>query len=1066
MQVRARRIGHPKARRNASTSLSAERARLNKDVAAELHAANITAERARLGLCRHGVRSLNDSAIELACCSAKCGGCGGWGSGCRDWPGGAGVCCAKFILRKSPLCQEPTDVGCRMPAIYGAAAPHTARLQQRRERVNRKAPLAAMTKWARLLASLGQGCDVLLITAVQYYLRPCPHPPARGLPNGLCEDRRRLLPPAHPQHCSFAIVNKGGFHHTPGWTEQKLTLFPDDLLRSAHVIKMPCGTTRPVIYADASLASKVSLTVQMAPLSFADVAVPEHPQREWSLSQELLATADRVGTQNDDLATHQRIVDQHLDVHRDWTVPDTSYILWNSTPAAREFAASWFVETVSYSASDQLSFALSAVRAPTLRVATLPNWWALTDGCEPTHAPKTMARQPKGRYCKANKEDVLAKFPITSTEAAITEEAATAALAQCEAACMASDTCTTCSVDCPPASSGMPRCQWVAIPRCGIVASWTGWIQGDISKASEPLCEPHAPGCASPAFCGMSPDRIRTCGCAFSEHDQAGRRRRAHRYATVSGERSRPAWPSANSRAWRLRHRFNVSELRLDAIAVREDLPPPSLYAGREAETLQARQKPRKRLRTAPVAAVWGDTTSTAVDVVAPALARSRPPRRVGPMACAAIGTPCGGQFPARCCDGTCSKLDESFSECVVGATSSGLQPHVAASPAGPTAVEMTTGAAPAKPTDCSYTIVLVKQLSIQGCTPGRTFGCDEDGVWVASGCRALFTCDVRSAPVANPQPLQCPSWSSGHPHGEARCSCAAAAAGGDLVVPVAPVAPVAPVVAVVAAPNSNAAAADPIPTAPAVAILPVASTAAVARVHAAPPQRGPCTWNVTLVKQLSAGSKGQCVFDESYGCDEKGVWVAGGCRGEFTCDGDGDVVPDTSLRCPPNGKRPGHLARLVSFGWTGSCSCAATAESAASPVGRISDSVTMDRIRSQIGSPPKPRPPVVAATTERAVESTPAMLVAAPPPITVRARRSGGVAQMVAHLVKEMSLEEEHGPLRQKSTGAWLKLMNNINGLPSAGSWLAQIETLAGIVGVETVGRERERARGREKQT
>ena len=92
-------------------------------------------------------------------------------------------------------------------------------------------------------------------------------------------------------------------------------------------------------------------------------------------------------------------------------VPDTSYIQWSATATAREFAANWFVETVSHSRSDQvrnaptphnpvteanfdvvqslaqLSFALSAARSPGLRVATLPNWFALTDGCEPTPAP-------------------------------------------------------------------------------------------------------------------------------------------------------------------------------------------------------------------------------------------------------------------------------------------------------------------------------------------------------------------------------------------------------------------------------------------------------------------------------------------------------------------------------------------------------------------------------------------------------------------------------------------------------------------------------------------------------
>ena len=59
-----------------------------------------------------------------------------------------------------------------------------------------------------------------------------------------------------------------------------------------------------------------------------------------------------------------------------------------------------------------------------------------------------------------------------------TAEAAEAALGQCEAACKADDACTVCSVDCP---SGQGLCQWVALPACGKVNGWGGWISGDIS---------------------------------------------------------------------------------------------------------------------------------------------------------------------------------------------------------------------------------------------------------------------------------------------------------------------------------------------------------------------------------------------------------------------------------------------------------------------------------------------------------------------------------------------------------------------------------------------------------
>jgi hypothetical protein len=232
------------------------------------------------------------------------------------------------------------DMACKLPAFYAQESE-----KRRRGHTTRRNAMAAMVKWASALAALGRGCDVLLLTAVQF------------------KERRWLLPPSHAQRCSFAVVNEIGLHRTPGWTELNLTLFADDLVRSAHVIKMPCGTTRPVVYASEKLASKVSLTAQLATLAGGggmDVAVLENPRREWSLLQELLATSERMKargaigvTHRDDRSTHQRLIDHNLDLHRDWTVPDTSYIIWSPTPAARDFAASWFVETVNNSVSDQ-----------------------------------------------------------------------------------------------------------------------------------------------------------------------------------------------------------------------------------------------------------------------------------------------------------------------------------------------------------------------------------------------------------------------------------------------------------------------------------------------------------------------------------------------------------------------------------------------------------------------------------------------------------------------------------------------------------------------------------------
>ena len=57
---------------------------------------------------------------------------------------------------------------------------------------------------------------------------------------------------------------------------------------------------------------------------------------------------------------------------------------------------------------------------------------------------------------------------------------------------------------------------------------------------------------------------------------------------------------------------------------------------------------------------------------------------------------------------------------------------------------------------DTGRGVVLSKQLSNLGCTKGKTWDYDDDGVWVSRGCRAIFTIDVDPAQAG--QTIRCES--------------------------------------------------------------------------------------------------------------------------------------------------------------------------------------------------------------------------------------------------------------------------------------------------------------------
>ncbi|MBS0218731.1 MAG: DUF3011 domain-containing protein [Proteobacteria bacterium] len=69
---------------------------------------------------------------------------------------------------------------------------------------------------------------------------------------------------------------------------------------------------------------------------------------------------------------------------------------------------------------------------------------------------------------------------------------------------------------------------------------------------------------------------------------------------------------------------------------------------------------------------------------------------------------------------------------------------------------ESTNGGRDTCAVDTGRGVVLTKQLSNLGCSKGKTWDYDDDGVWVSRGCRGIFTIDVDPATVG--QALRCES--------------------------------------------------------------------------------------------------------------------------------------------------------------------------------------------------------------------------------------------------------------------------------------------------------------------
>jgi hypothetical protein len=149
--------------------------------------------------------------------------------------------------------------------------------------------------------------------------------------------------------------------------------------------------------------------------------------------------------------------------------------------------------------------------------------------------------------------------------------------------------------------------------------------------------------------------------------------------------------------------------------------------------------------------------------------------------------------------------------------------------------------------TDTSMGISLLRQVSENECVRDRTWGVDRDGIWVTGGCRAEFThgLDNRTA-----------------------------------VVPV---------------------------TASARAVAPATAVFVCESIDG---KRNHCpidtSMGVNLLRQISDAD---CLLNQSWGVDANGIWVSGGCRGEFVTSTPrinlGDIPATNRVLCESiDGKR------------------------------------------------------------------------------------------------------------------------------------------------------------------
>ena len=133
--------------------------------------------------------------------------------------------------------------------------------------------------------------------------------------------------------------------------------------------------------------------------------------------------------------------------------------------------------------------------------------------------------------------------------------------------------------------------------------------------------------------------------------------------------------------------------------------------------------------------------------------------------------------------------------------------------------------------TETQYGVTLVRQVSDNPCVLNRTWGIDDDGIWVTSGCRGEFT------PAAQP-----------------------------IMITAFPI-PAVPVMI----------SSSPVVKTTTVAVAPslLCESKNNGREHC----RTDTSNGITLLRQISDNP---CVRDRTWGVDRDGIWVTEGCRGEF----------------------------------------------------------------------------------------------------------------------------------------------------------------------------------------
>ena len=218
----------------------------------------------------------------------------------------------------------------------------------------------------RVLARASSRCPVILLTAIYY------------------EARKAVLAPAIdlPKSCAIAFVNSHD-HVTPGWTNLTMApIFPSDLPRSAHVIKIAAGLRESghatIVYVDFkelefNRFDGIACANLINPgIDFAVTRHPSHDSR--TVDGEIIATIYHMSSRNSpynvfaDLIHQREYMDSFGHVmNRTHIMPDTHFLMWRPTDGAHTFSKLWLREVINRSMREQVSFdfALEQARGST-----------------------------------------------------------------------------------------------------------------------------------------------------------------------------------------------------------------------------------------------------------------------------------------------------------------------------------------------------------------------------------------------------------------------------------------------------------------------------------------------------------------------------------------------------------------------------------------------------------------------------------------------------------------------------------------------------------------------------